>query len=293
MKIRDLMTKQVATVRATDSTAVAARLMWDCDCGAVPVLDGDGRAIAMITDRDICMAALMRDARAQRDPRLGGDVAHAAVLHPRRSGLDRRGHHAHLPNQANPDRRQATAVRSACCRSRISSAPPNARRDARRRRSRPPRSPERSRTSARPPRARQPGPVARRLTFPAPRLSARRQCLCLRHVKGPARVPRPRGDLRILGRGRLQQAGRPGSGGHAQWSQVENVYQRRADLVPNLVETVKGAAKFEKDTFTAVTRRARRSARSRGGHTEIANDPGGAEASSSRRRTGCRRRCRG
>jgi LemA protein len=37
------------------------------------------------------------------------------------------------------------------------------------------------------------------------------------------------------------------------WSQVENVYQRRADLVPNLVETVKGAAAFEKETFTAVT----------------------------------------
>ena len=61
MKIRDLMTKQVASVRATDSTAVAARLMWDGDCGAVPVLDGEGRAIAMLTDRDICMAALMRD----------------------------------------------------------------------------------------------------------------------------------------------------------------------------------------------------------------------------------------
>ncbi|TSC52516.1 MAG: LemA family protein [Parcubacteria group bacterium LiPW_41] len=39
----------------------------------------------------------------------------------------------------------------------------------------------------------------------------------------------------------------------SQWAQVENVYQRRADLVPNLVSTVKGVAKFEKETFTAVT----------------------------------------
>lgn len=36
------------------------------------------------------------------------------------------------------------------------------------------------------------------------------------------------------------------------WSQVENVYQRRADLIPNLVNTVKGAADFEKGTLTAV-----------------------------------------
>ena len=38
----------------------------------------------------------------------------------------------------------------------------------------------------------------------------------------------------------------------SQWAQVENVYQRREDLVPNLVATVKGAAGFEKSTYTAV-----------------------------------------
>src|SRR5215469_5248739 len=41
-------------------------------------------------------------------------------------------------------------------------------------------------------------------------------------------------------------------GVQAQWGQVENVYQRRADLIPNLVATVKGVANFEKSTYIGV-----------------------------------------
>src|SRR3981081_4651597 len=58
------------------------------------------------------------------------------------------------------------------------------------------------------------------------------------------------------------------------WAQVENVYQRRADLIPNLVNTVKGAANFEQSTLTAVVEaRSKVGQVTQGAVENIARDP--------------------
>lgn len=62
MKVKYLMTTKVACVRQSDPLSAAAQIMWDCDCGSVPVKDDDSeRVVGMITDRDICIATWSRD----------------------------------------------------------------------------------------------------------------------------------------------------------------------------------------------------------------------------------------
>jgi CBS domain-containing protein len=55
--VRSIMSGNVATCSPADTLHRAAQLMWERDCGAVPVADGEGRLVGIVTDRDLCMAA--------------------------------------------------------------------------------------------------------------------------------------------------------------------------------------------------------------------------------------------
>ena len=57
MKIEQLMTRSVQTIGPDERLDRAAQLMWENDCGCLPVVDGQHHVIGMITDRDVCMAA--------------------------------------------------------------------------------------------------------------------------------------------------------------------------------------------------------------------------------------------
>jgi CBS domain-containing protein len=55
--VKDLMTRSVHACHPNDSLEIACRIMWENDCGSVPVVDDGLRVRGMITDRDVCMAA--------------------------------------------------------------------------------------------------------------------------------------------------------------------------------------------------------------------------------------------
>jgi len=58
MKVQDLMTRAVATARAPDSLARAVELMQERDCGCIAVVDEASKVVGILTDRDVCLAAL-------------------------------------------------------------------------------------------------------------------------------------------------------------------------------------------------------------------------------------------
>jgi CBS domain-containing protein len=59
-RVQDAMTRNVVTCKPGDTLNRAAQLMWEADCGAVPIVDENDTLIGMLTDRDICMAAYTR-----------------------------------------------------------------------------------------------------------------------------------------------------------------------------------------------------------------------------------------
>lgn len=63
MRVAQLMTADATSVASDQPLSDAAQLMWDCDCGALPVREpGGAKVVGMVTDRDICMATWSKGA---------------------------------------------------------------------------------------------------------------------------------------------------------------------------------------------------------------------------------------
>jgi len=60
MQVNEVMTSEANSCTPETSLATAAMLMWEHDCGVLPVVDDARKVVGVITDRDICMAAAMR-----------------------------------------------------------------------------------------------------------------------------------------------------------------------------------------------------------------------------------------
>ncbi len=73
MKVQDIMTKKVKVCAPDTSVSAAAALMWDVDCGVLPVVSDGGKVVGLITDRDIAIALGTRN-------RLASDILVSEVM---------------------------------------------------------------------------------------------------------------------------------------------------------------------------------------------------------------------
>jgi CBS domain-containing protein len=61
MKVKEIMTANAKACMQTSNLANAAGLMWENDCGILPVVAQGGKVVGLVTDRDICMAAALKN----------------------------------------------------------------------------------------------------------------------------------------------------------------------------------------------------------------------------------------
>ena len=77
MKVKEVMTTNPKVCSLSDNLSAAAGLMWENDCGILPVVAEGGKVVGLITDRDICMAANLKNQRLSNlavEDVISGDV---------------------------------------------------------------------------------------------------------------------------------------------------------------------------------------------------------------------------
>ena len=96
MRVRECMTSQPVTCRPDDTNSQAARLLWENDCGILPVVDDQEHLVGMITDRDLCMGAYTRGqafADLHVKESMATDVQHCNPADALEDALDVMGRH--------------------------------------------------------------------------------------------------------------------------------------------------------------------------------------------------------
>jgi CBS domain-containing protein len=77
MKVKEVMSTNPKVCTLGDNLSAAAGLMWENDCGILPVVAEGGKVVGLITDRDICMAASLKNQRLSNlavEEVISGDV---------------------------------------------------------------------------------------------------------------------------------------------------------------------------------------------------------------------------
>jgi CBS domain-containing protein len=90
MRVEQLMTREVKVCRVDETLNRVAQLMWECDCGCIPVIatDGDGAVVGIVTDRDVAMAAYTQGRPLWEIP-VSSVLAHGAITCHATDGISR------------------------------------------------------------------------------------------------------------------------------------------------------------------------------------------------------------